>query len=169
MSVEHLHSGETAGLGFFYVPGLIVAIIAFRKVGSSFAWLMALRILCWLGSFGVFVYGCIFFTRLVIYPDSGHAIMTLVFLLIFPCFLWAGGLLQQDEKYAARLGFAYALIDIPVFGLMSLFWGDHGFYGGFLSFFSALAFGLGCLRWLKQPRRPIEAMQPPPTAIVVPK
>jgi hypothetical protein len=47
-----MYPWETVVLGIFYVPAAIIAIIAFRKLGASFGWMMTLRILLWVGLVG---------------------------------------------------------------------------------------------------------------------
>jgi hypothetical protein len=166
--VHTLYPVQTGVMGFFYLPGIVVAIIALRKLGTSFGWLMTLRILLWLGSLALIV--CAFY----IFSDEGSAgaaLFAVGTLLVAAMFLWAGGIRQRDEKYAARLGIALMVIDIPLFGLLSWPYSsvEHGLVGGYLALLAAAVFGHACIRWLKNPRLPDGEFPPPPfpTAIVV--
>ncbi len=168
---DHIHTlypVQTGVMGFFYLPGIIIAIIALRKVGTSFGWLMTLRCVLWLGSLALL--GFAFY----VFSDEGNgsaALFVVVAALIVAMFLWAGGIRQHDEKYAARLGVALMVLDIPLFGLLS--WPhsseEHGLVGGYIALLAALVFGHACIRWLQHPRLP-DGVTPPlqfPTAIVV--
>ncbi len=166
--IHTLYPVQTGVMGFCYLPGMIIAIIALRNVGSSFGWLMTLRILLWLGSVSLFSFAS------YVFLDDGNAraaIFAVVAALTVAMFVWAGGTRQRDEKYAARLGIALMVVDIPLFCLVS--WPhsveEHGLFGGYLSLLAAIALGHACLRWLQQPRPPNGAMPPPPfpTAIVI--
>jgi hypothetical protein len=166
--VETLYPWQTVVLGFLYIPAALIAIIAFRKLGTSFGWLMVLRILLWAGLLGLTV-GSVF----LVAEDKGFfaGIFFLVSALIAALFLWAGGFLQRDEKYAARIGIALMVLGIPLFALMS--WRhsaeEHGLIGAYLALAASLAFAHACFRWIRNPRLP-EHMPPPkiaPTAVVI--
>ena len=166
--VHTLYPVQTGVMGFLYLPGIVVAIIALRKLGTSFGWLMTLRILLWIGSVALL---CLAFYVLSDEGNGGAALFVVVAALIGAMFLWAGGIRQRDEKYAARLGLALMVLDIPLFGLLS--WPhssvEHGLVGGYVALLAAIVFGHACIRWLQQPRLPAGEFPPPPfpTAIVV--
>lgn len=166
--VHTLYPVQTGVMGFLYLPGVIIAIIALRKLGTSFGWLMTLRILLWLGAVALVV--CAFY----IFTDEqsvGAAIFVVIAMLIATMFMWAGGIRQRDEKYAARLGLALMVLDVPLFTLLSWPYSsvEHGLFGGYLSLLAAIVFSYACIRWLQNPRLPDGEIPPPPfpTAIVV--